>query len=86
MTRNTISTVSVDEADIGQISEQQTVDVTLDAYPGEPMQGKWRVSPPVSSNEGGVVAYEVRVDLVSGKTPMRDGLTAIAKIVTKPYG
>jgi len=76
-------TVSVDEADIGQISEQQTVEVTLDAYPGQTMEGKVARIAPVSSTEGGIVAYKVRVDLMSGEIPMREGLTANAKIVTK---
>jgi HlyD family secretion protein len=76
-------TVSVDEADISQISEQQKVEVTLDAYPGESMEGQVVRIAPVSNTEGGVVAYQVRVDLVSGVIPMREGLTANATIVTK---
>ena len=76
-------TVSVDEADIGQISEQQTVEVTLDAYPGQSMEGQVARIAPVSNTEGGVVAYKVRVDLKAGDVPMREGLTANAKIVTK---
>ena len=76
-------TVSVDEADIGQISEQQTVEVTLDAYPGQTMEGQVARIAPISNTESGVVAYEVRVDLISGEIPMREGLTANAKIVTK---
>ena len=75
--------VSVDETDIGQIVEQQQVQVTLDAYPNHQVLGRVAHIAPGASVEGGIVSYRVRVDIVSPEVPLREGLTANATIVTR---
>jgi HlyD family secretion protein len=75
--------INVDEADIGQVSEGQTVAITLDAYPGHALEGRVASISPVARMEGGIVSYNVRVDIPYPDVPIREGLTANATIVAR---
>ena len=74
---------SIDEADVGLVGEGQSVEFTVDAYPGRVFQGRVvqvRKAPATVQN---VVTYAA---IVSAPNPQRllfPGMTAALKIVTK---
>lgn len=73
--------VSVDEADIGQVKEGQTVTFSVDAYRGRTFQGvvrQVRLSPTVTQN---VVNYSVMVDVKNEDFSLKPGMTANAEIL-----
>jgi HlyD family secretion protein len=73
--------ILVDEADIGQVKEGQSVKFTVDAYPDQPFTGvvtQVRKQPETQSN---VVSYEVIADADNPKGQLLPGMTANADIV-----
>ncbi|MBC7251379.1 MAG: efflux RND transporter periplasmic adaptor subunit [Anaerolineae bacterium] len=74
---------SIDEADIGKVSEGQKVALTLDAFPGEQLNGIVSLISPISTMEGGVVSYDVRIDINPTDLPLRTGMTTNATITTQ---
>jgi HlyD family secretion protein len=67
---------SVDEADIGQITEGQSVTFTVDAYPDDQFEGvvrQVRYQPVIVSN---VVNYTVIVDVANPDIKLLPGMTA----------
>ncbi len=76
-------TVSVDEMDVGRLAEGQTAEVTLDALPGIVITGTVERIAPTATLEGGVVYYDVIIDLVPTDTPIRADMTANATIVVE---
>ena len=73
----------VDEADIGQVKEGQTVRFTVDAFPGDIFNGtvrQIRLVPTVTSN---VVTYTVIIDAPNDDGRLYPGMTANITIVTK---
>lgn len=72
----------VDEADIGQVSEGQRVEFTVDAYIGETFNGvvtQVRLDPTVTSN---VVTYTVVIKAENEDLKLKPGLTATVSIYT----
>ncbi|MBI4391027.1 MAG: efflux RND transporter periplasmic adaptor subunit, partial [candidate division NC10 bacterium] len=80
LTRMQVNT-SVDEADIGQIKSGQPARFTVDAYPGQPFQGKVtqvRSAPIVQQN---VVTYDVIIEVANPNLQLKPGMTANVRIV-----
>ena len=77
--------VTIDEIDVGAIAEGQSVEVILDAYPDAVLTGVVESIAPAASNVGGVVAYQVRVELTELVESIRvmDGMTASVRITTE---
>ncbi len=75
--------ITVDEIDIGKLSEGQAVRVTLDAVPDAQLLGRIDSisSTPVSS--GGTVSYSVTVMIDESNVDLRSGLSATASIITR---
>ena len=74
---------NVDEADIGQVQEGQTVIFSVDAFPGEHFEGavtQVRLEPIVTSN---VVTYEVVIDAPNPDLKLKPGLTASITVLTQ---
>jgi len=72
----------IDEADIGQIAEQQSVSFTVDAYPGIEMTGvveQIRLAPEILQN---VVTYTVVISADNPGQRLLPGMTANLDIVT----
>ncbi|MBA4311536.1 MAG: efflux RND transporter periplasmic adaptor subunit [Chlorobiaceae bacterium] len=72
---------SVDEADIGQIKEDQVATFTVDAYPGEEFEGEVtqvRLSPVTVQN---VVTYTVIIHVPNADLKLRPGMTATVSIL-----
>ncbi len=73
---------SVDEADIGKVSEGQQVRFTVDAFPDENFRGvvkQVRYSPEIVQN---VVTYTTIVEVDNPEMKLRPGMTATVSIVT----
>jgi HlyD family secretion protein len=71
---------SVDEADIGQLSEQEPVTFFVDAYPRDIFHGhisEIRLSPQTVQN---VVTYSVIIDVDNPQLKLRPGMTANVSI------
>jgi HlyD family secretion protein len=67
---------SIDEADIGQVKNDQRVDFTVDAYPDQKFSGKViqiRLEPVVTSN---VVTYTVIIEAPNPDKKLMPGMTA----------
>lgn len=72
---------SVDEADIGQIREGQTVTFTVDAYPEQEFRGtvtQVRLAPVMVQN---VVTYTVIIDVPNPDMKLRPGMTATVSVL-----
>jgi len=76
-------TVSVDEIDVGRLMEGQITEVSLDALPDAVITGTVKYIAPVATFEGGVVYYDVLIELAPTDAPVRAGMTASATIVVE---
>ncbi|UBF28760.1 efflux RND transporter periplasmic adaptor subunit [Kovacikia minuta CCNUW1] len=68
----------VPEVDISQIKPGQVVEITADAYPKQTFKGVVRLVSPEAQEDAtqkGVVTFEVRVRITSGKDKLRAGMT-----------
>ncbi len=74
--------VSVDEADIGGVKENQKVLFTVDAYPNKDFEGKIIQLRLNSAIVNGVVTYEAVVHVNNPDLLLRPGMTASASIIT----
>ncbi|MCX6074719.1 MAG: efflux RND transporter periplasmic adaptor subunit [Campylobacterales bacterium] len=74
--------VSVDEADIGGVKENQKVVFTVDAYPNREFEGKITQLRLNSTVVSGVVTYEAVVAVSNNNLLLRPGMTANASIIT----
>lgn len=73
----------VDEADIGQVSDGQRVEFTVDAYPDDTFEGEVkqvRLEPTTTNN---VVTYEVVISAPNADLKLKPGLTANVTIFTQ---
>ena len=75
--------VTVDEIDIGRITEGQPVTMTLDALPGEILSGYIDQIADTAQLDSGVVTYGVTIRLNPTNAPLRVGMTTNADIVTE---
>ncbi len=76
-------TVSADEMDVARLSEGKTARVTIDALPGTVVTGTVEQIAPAPTLEGGVVYYDVTVELAPTDAPIRTDMTANATIVVE---
>jgi HlyD family secretion protein len=74
-------TVGVDEIDVGRLAGGQTAEVALDALPELTFSGSVERIAPAATFEGGVVYYDVLIELDSTDAPIRADMTANATIV-----
>jgi HlyD family secretion protein len=71
---------SIDESDVGRIAAGQSVEFTVDAYPGEPFKGiveQVRLNPVVEQN---VVTYAAIISAPNPQLKLRPGMTANATV------
>lgn len=74
--------VSVDEADVGEVKENQKVQFTVDAYPNRQFEGKITQLRMNSAVVNGVVTYKAVVEVQNDNLLLRPGMTANASIIT----
>jgi HlyD family secretion protein len=75
--------ITVDEIDIGKLSEGQKVRVTLDAAPDAELLGHISAIAATPISTGGTVSYDVTVAIDETDAALRSGLSATASIVTQ---
>ena len=71
----------IDETDIGQVQVGQPVVVTLDAFPDEEIEGEVTAIKSIGTVSGGIVTYEVRVEIAPTEVPIKPDMTASAMVV-----
>ncbi|MBI3766568.1 MAG: efflux RND transporter periplasmic adaptor subunit, partial [Ignavibacteriales bacterium] len=72
---------SVDEADIGQIKEGQSVSFTVDAYPYEQFRGSVTQVRLAPVNVQNVVTYTVVIEVPNPDLKLRPGMTATVSVL-----
>ena len=72
----------VDEADIGQVSDGQRVEFTVDAYPDDTFEGTVEQVRLEATTESSVVTYEVVITAYNPDLKLKPGLTANVTIFT----
>jgi HlyD family secretion protein len=77
----------IDETDIGQILNHQNggqpAVITLDAFPDEEIEGKVIAIKSIGTVSGGIVTYEVRVEIAPTEVPAKPDMTASATVVVE---
>ena len=76
-------TVGVDEIDVGQLVEGQAAQVTLDALPGVEIAGTIERIAPDATTQGGVVYFDVIIELAPTDAPIRTDMTADVTIIVE---
>jgi len=71
-----------DEADIGQVSDGQRVEFTVDAYPDDTFEGVVEQVRLEATTESSVVTYEVVITAYNPELKLKPGLTANVTIFT----
>jgi len=74
-----IKTTDLTELDVVSISEGQPVQITLDAFPEDVMNGKVKLIGQNYSEKQGDVVYEVTVELTDSLPDIRWGMTSVVK-------
>lgn len=77
--------VSVDEADIGGVKENQKVQFSVDAYPSRIFEGEITQLRMNSAVVNGVVTYEAVVEVHNNDLLLRPGMTTNASIITGTF-
>jgi HlyD family secretion protein len=73
----------IDETDIGQVRVGQPVVITPDAFPDEEIAGEVTAIKSIGTVSGGIITYEVRVEIAPTELPIRPDMTASATVVTE---
>jgi HlyD family secretion protein len=75
--------LAVDEIDVAMLSEGHSVRLTFDALPGAIVTGTVDHIASAAELDGGVVTYDVRIDLAATDAPIRTDMTANATIAVQ---
>jgi HlyD family secretion protein len=76
--------VPVDELDVAQLTDGQSVRVALDALPDADVNGTVaNIAPLATQNDKGTTTYEVTVEVQAQDVALRPGMTAVVQIVTR---
>lgn len=75
--------VNVSEANIAQIESDQMVEILADAYPHRTFKGRVKQIAPEAIVENNVTSFEVKVELLTGKTELRSGMNIDAVFIGK---
>lgn len=74
---------TVDEIDVLSLRREESVSVTIDALPGEELEGAISNISSISTNEQGVVSFDVTIRMnVPKGVALQEGLSAVAKVAT----
>lgn len=72
----------IDEIDVANVQVGQSVDIHLDAFPGEKLSGKVVRLFPAASTQRGTTTYSAIIDLDANNLKIRPGMGASLKIQT----
>jgi HlyD family secretion protein len=76
-------TVAVDELDVGRLIKEQKARLTFDALPDTVVTGTVKHIAEAAALDGGVVTYDVRIDLAPTDAPIRADMTTSATIIVE---
>ena len=71
-----------DEMDMPDIKLGGEVEVTLDAWPDQQIEGVITYISPVGTQQSGIVFYETTIEMTNPGEELRDGMSATADIIT----
>lgn len=69
-------TLALNEVDIPKVSEGETVEILLDAFPGKTFTGMVKSVDAVGQNNGGIVTYNVAIGIQNADKAVKPGMTA----------
>jgi HlyD family secretion protein len=72
----------IDEIDVAEVNEGQSVELRFDAFPGEKAQGTLVRLFPAASNERGATVYPAIIALAPTELKLRPGMGATVNIAT----
>ena len=75
------ATIAVDELDVEQLAPGQTARLTFDAIPDTVVTGTVKHIAEAATLDGGIVTYDVWIDLAPTDAPIRSDMTTSATIV-----
>lgn len=75
----------VDESDIGQVKDGQTVEFTVDSYPDVTFFGKVSLISSKAETSNNVIYYKVYVDVDDSKGKLFPGMTSRVNIITEEH-
>ena len=73
-------TIAVDELDVVQVAEGQSVNITVDALPDLVLAGSVQKIAPVGTSSGGVSTYDVWLGFDAAGTGVRPGMNASGQV------
>jgi len=73
--------IQVDEVDVAQLAEGQTVHLRFSALSGQTVDGTLAHIAPSATTVGGAQAYDARIAFTAGELPVRLGMTSEVSIV-----
>jgi HlyD family secretion protein len=73
----------IDEIDVAQVDEGQTVEISLDAFPGETLAGEIERLLPGTAEARGATTYVAMVSFAPATLEVRPGMSASLSIVTE---
>ncbi len=66
----------INEVDIGTIREGQPVEITVDAFPKEVLNGEITMISPAARDKGGIKVFDIRIEILSPDPYLKPGMTA----------
>lgn len=66
----------INEVDIGKIREGHPVEITVDAFPKELLNGEITMISPSARDKDGVKVFDIRIEIVSPNPLLKPGMTA----------
>jgi len=76
-------TIEVDELDVARLKVGQPARLSFDALPNAVVTGMVKHIAEAAGMDGGIVTYEVRIDLAPSDAPIKSDMTASATIVVE---
>jgi HlyD family secretion protein len=77
--------IQVDEVDIPAVRTGQKAVIKVDAMPGENLSGTVIFVSPVSTKEGGVTMFDVKIELNENGGKLKSGMSASADIIVQEH-
>jgi RND family efflux transporter MFP subunit len=71
---------AINEVDIGKVAADDTVAITVDAFPDDTATGTVRLVPPAARQQDRVRVFDVEIEVQSGHDILRPGMTANVSI------
>jgi HlyD family secretion protein len=71
---------AINEVDIGKVNRSDTVQITVDAFPGDTAAGVVRLVPPAARQQERVRVFDVEILVTGGARILRPGMTANVRI------